>query len=159
MYDNINPPGRCYLNFPDEGIDIFIPSQGIPIRVNAEMISLEELTIQPGEDFKPHRAVIKFELQTKSGEDKKKFDPSIELRVFFTKSEKENLDNISIAYLPEKTDEKPQPTWIKFTEIDNHLRKIEVSDEKLEKLDDNAWAGYFHVLIDEWKDPSVSVGN
>ena len=61
--------------------------------------------------------------------------------------------------MPEKKDDENLPTWIKFTETEHHLRKIEVSDEVLEKIDDNAWAGYFHVLIDKWEDPSVSVGN
>jgi hypothetical protein len=157
MYTREKTTGRCNLKFPDKGVEIFIPPQGKHIKLIAEMISLNELKFKEG-PFIPHRVVVKFDVQIKADQSIKKYAPPIELKVFFTKNDKDTIgDKISLGYLPEKDDE--EPTWIKFTESDNKLRKVEVSEAEYQNLNDDDWAGYFHVEIKEWQDPSVSIGH
>lgn len=156
MYDEKIPTGRCYLNFPDNGVEIFIPPQKEPIKVIAEMFSFDYISSDEDE-FTPFRAVIKFEVRDKNNGVVSTFKPPIELKVFFTKKDKDKLNNdnkVVIGYLVEK-DDKEKEKWVLFKDS-HHLRQHDLEDSDLSE--GNPWAGYFTVEISDWGDPSVSVG-
>ena len=161
MFDNKNPTGRCYLNFPDKGVEIFIPPQGINIKVEARMISKDKwdtIKIKPGE-YSPHRGVINFQVVDETDTVINSFEPPIELKVFFTKEDKDKPDKntpVVLGYLVEKK-EKEKERWIRFKVDEHQLRwhDVEYSDDNAVG---NSWAGYFTVEITKWGDPSVSVG-
>jgi len=160
MYESKNPTGRCYVNFPDKGVEIFIPPQGKNIKVEARMISKtkwDKIQLKPG-DYTPQRGVINFQVFDENDIVVKTFKPPIELKVFFTQEDKDQPDKnkpVVLGYLVEKEEEEKE-RWILFDVEEHQLRQHYVEDS--DSLAVNSWTGYFTVEINKWGDPSVSVG-
>jgi len=155
MYNRYYHTNRSYMKFPDKGVEILIPPQSKSIKVSAGIIDDWDTIKDYTEGYKPGREVINFEVVDNSGQVITKFDPAIELKVYFTANDVKfaggNLDDLKLAFLPVN-----DSRWIIFTEQKHDLERH--LDYWPPPTEGDLWIGYFKVKIFDWGDPSVSVG-
>ena len=154
MVDEIVRNDGLYVDFPNRGVVIIVPRQKIsePIRVKTRDTP-NWTTMQATQDvFHAQSESINFEVVYNTDKQLDKFDPPIELKVYFTyqdlKLAAEENQIISLAYWGKKNDNPSN--WIRFTKQKHNLR--------IRLIENSKWAGYFTVYIKDWGDPSVSVG-
>lgn len=156
MNEEIVRSKRCYVKYPDKGVEIVIPPQdGRKSCIVEEMIPTEKLVKSDG--FTPIREAINFKVKIDPTpvQSTNTFYPPLMLKVKFTfddlKVVGDNRDQLKLAYL----DENGQWILLETTRKDYD----DVKDWMDLPPEGDTWAGHFIAKISEWGDPSVSIGH
>lgn len=132
--------------FPDEGVEVMVPTQATPVRVvTLDLPSREALpTPAPGE-FEPNRLVINFDVvYSDTGKSVQEFDPPIQISVHYTTADFE---------FAAKADKLPSLAFWDGTT----LRRYSAEKHKFNLVPDGkelSGGGVGVVLVSNWGDPT-----